>query len=345
MNLSLKSLSWLLLGSLALLACSSTDSSSSLPSSVKGACEEACSIQKNSCPDDPSNATCLDTCANVASSAAAKTCKSKLVDAYNCVNAAVDLTCNDAKEALLPADCGSLFDEATACVQNVGTAGAGGTGGAAGSAGSGGSISPGTGGSGGISPGTGGAGGASGSAGSSGTAGSAGSAGSSGVGGASGSSGASGSAGSAGSSGTAGAGGSGGIPSGWTCSTSYFGDSACDCNCGAWDVDCNSPSANSASATVYGCNAGEVCVNQGGTPACSGTGGAGGSAGASGAGGSGGSGGTPPGWTCDPTYYNDGMYCDCNCYNYDPDCDLGGTPYGCSSGQSCYNNNGLALCQ
>lgn len=45
---------------------------------------------------------------------------------------------------------------------------------------------------------------------------------------------------------------------------------------------------------------------------------------------------TPPHWTCDPSYVNDG-YCDCGCGNYDPDCDVPTAPMwnNCSNGFNC----------
>jgi hypothetical protein len=36
----------------------------------------------------------------------------------------------------------------------------------------------------------------------------------------------------------------GGIPLGWTCLGDYYGDSGCDCGCGAQDADCPSLSAS-----------------------------------------------------------------------------------------------------
>jgi hypothetical protein len=50
----------------------------------------------------------------------------------------------------------------------------------------------------------------------------------------------------------------GGTPSTWACPTEYYntGD-GCDCNCGAWDPDCNDPNA-----WLYGCPSGATsCEN------------------------------------------------------------------------------------
>jgi CubicO group peptidase (beta-lactamase class C family) len=52
-------------------------------------------------------------------------------------------------------------------------------------------------------------------------------------------------------------------PSNWTCNVSYYNKKdGCDCNCGAWDPDCNAP------GTLYGCSAGQHCVLSGGTGVC-----------------------------------------------------------------------------
>lgn len=56
-----------------------------------------------------------------------------------------------------------------------------------------------------------------------------------------------------------------GRPSAWTCSPTYYRGGAadgCDCNCGAWDPDCNDPNVNSKNRTVYGCSSGLVCINR-----------------------------------------------------------------------------------
>jgi hypothetical protein len=106
---------------------------------------------------------------------------------------------------------------------------------------------------------------------------------------------------------------SGGTCAGWTCSASYFdaGD-GCDCGCGCWDPDCGDPGA-----TLYGCAAGEICVQPG---VCSGAG----------------PGGACAGWSCDPTYYAADDGCDCGCGCWDPDCDdPTALVYGCAEGEAC----------
>lgn len=48
-------------------------------------------------------------------------------------------------------------------------------------------------------------------------------------------------------------------PETWTCSIEYFASTdGCDCECGAWDPDCED-----STQTVYGCSDGAVCVGDG----------------------------------------------------------------------------------
>jgi hypothetical protein len=57
----------------------------------------------------------------------------------------------------------------------------------------------------------------------------------------------------------------GGLPPGWSCpSQFYHGGPAdgCDCNCGAWDPDCNDLALNAVGAHVFGCNPGLTCLNR-----------------------------------------------------------------------------------
>ena len=97
-------------------------------------------------------------------------------------------------------------------------------------------------------------------------------------------------------------------PGDWTCDPSYYDDGEfCDCDCGAPDPDCDLPGAQ-----VFGCADGETCV----AGVCSG-------------------GGTGD-WLCDPAYYGDGEFCDCDCGTSDPDCDLPGAQvFGCADGETC----------
>ena len=49
------------------------------------------------------------------------------------------------------------------------------------------------------------------------------------------------------------------VPGSWTCDPSYFAAlDGCDCECGAWDPDCNDPNAS-----VYGCSSSQSCVQPG----------------------------------------------------------------------------------
>ena len=49
------------------------------------------------------------------------------------------------------------------------------------------------------------------------------------------------------------------LPSGWRCpAVNYGGGDGCDCNCGAWDTDCDDPAAD-----VYNCRPGESCGTDG----------------------------------------------------------------------------------
>ena len=51
----------------------------------------------------------------------------------------------------------------------------------------------------------------------------------------------------------------GALPAGWRCpAVNYGGGDGCDCNCGAWDTDCDDPAAE-----VYNCRPGEVCGDGG----------------------------------------------------------------------------------
>lgn len=94
----------------------------------------------------------------------------------------------------------------------------------------------------------------------------------------------------------------------WTCTPSYYGaGDGCDCNCGMWDPDCDT------SSSVYGCQAGQRCVEPG---ICQGGAGA--------------------GWTCPQLYYDALDGCDCECGAWDPDCNVPGqSVLHCSAGQIC----------
>jgi hypothetical protein len=93
----------------------------------------------------------------------------------------------------------------------------------------------------------------------------------------------------------------------WTCDPDYYDDGTfCDCACGDHDPDCDQPGAE-----VFGCDPGQACTNG---VCTNGTG----------------------DWTCDPEYFDDGVYCDCECGTFDPDCEGStGEVYGCDPGQTC----------
>jgi hypothetical protein len=100
----------------------------------------------------------------------------------------------------------------------------------------------------------------------------------------------------------AGGAGAGDAPEDWTCDPTYYSDGVCDCQCGADDPDCNGQCGNG--------NGG------GGADPGQGDGAGGSDPGASG-------GSAPDGWTCDPSWYGDGQYCDCDCGVDDTDCNAG----------------------
>jgi hypothetical protein len=101
-------------------------------------------------------------------------------------------------------------------------------------------------------------------------------------------------------------------PAGWTCDDDAYGNNvACDCECGVPDPDCL-PGPEEQPAPVANCEPDQLCSpqNQCVDP-------------------------PPDGWTCAPFQYDTGGPCDCECGVYDPDCDAGGTVFGCAPGQGC----------
>jgi len=98
------------------------------------------------------------------------------------------------------------------------------------------------------------------------------------------------------------------VPETWTCPASYWSDSYCDCECGAYDLDCNDPAL-----PTEGCEAGEVCSNAGVCVLP-----------------------VPETWTCDSRYFNANDGCDCNCGVEDPDCDEPSAEiFGCEGAEIC----------
>ncbi|KAL9641528.1 hypothetical protein ABK040_013449 [Willaertia magna] len=122
-----------------------------------------------------------------------------------------------------------------------------------------------------------------------------------------------------------------GVPSNWSCSPLSFGSGdGCDCNCGAWDPDCNVKSAtlfNCPKSGSYKCSnttsQNGVCVSQfapNGAP-------------------------IPSDWNCPADYYGSGDGCDCGCGAWDPDCfgqTIGSYAFGCLDNQFC---NDKGVCQ
>jgi hypothetical protein len=114
---------------------------------------------------------------------------------------------------------------------------------------------------------------------------------------------------------------SGGPPAGWTCPAGWYdAREGCDCGCGVRDPDCDV-----AGQRVFHCNEGQTC-DAGGLCV---------------------DGGSAGGWFCPATYFGTGDGCDCECGDYDPDCDdpsqavlncPGG--YACGAGGTCVDELG-----
>lgn len=85
---------------------------------------------------------------------------------------------------------------------------------------------------------------------------------------------------------------------GWTCDASYWGDGACDCGCGADDVDCDWAGCAEPGCWDAAC---EYCDAQ---PCAAPS-------------------GVPEDWSCDESFFGDGA-CDCGCGAIDGDCGDGG---------------------
>lgn len=89
------------------------------------------------------------------------------------------------------------------------------------------------------------------------------------------------------------------VPSSWVCDPLFYNSQdGCDCDCGAYDPDCDLPLPN-----------GQLlhCLD-GASPSCSSAGKCTYSA-------------APSSWSCDAYHYNSTDGCDCGCGAYDPDCD------------------------
>jgi len=109
------------------------------------------------------------------------------------------------------------------------------------------------------------------------------------------------------------------VPDAWTCSASYYaGGDICDCDCGAYDPDCDLGAPLAGCEEQERCNSDGECVPR-----------------------------APAEWTCSPLSYAANNTCDCNCGVYDPDCDfvdlVGIT--GCGAGVSeCFSDGTCGTC-
>ena len=129
---------------------------------------------------------------------------------------------------------------------------------------------------------------------------------------------------------------------GWVCDPDWQGGSdGCDCDCGAYDPDCDDPTAS-----VYRCEDWQTCDATGHcvgecVPTCDGLqcgdDGCGGQCGTCAAGTScSDDGQCVTGWSCDPYYKGDGYTCNCGCGEVDPDCaDPEAYQAGCEFWQTC----------
>jgi hypothetical protein len=106
-------------------------------------------------------------------------------------------------------------------------------------------------------------------------------------------------------------------PSAWTCEADRYGEGlACDCGCGALDVDCTLPGL-----PVAGCGPSASCSGDG---LCQSA--------------------LPAAWTCEPWRYGDEVLCDCGCGAPDPDCAEAGNPVlGCAN-NACKPDGTCAAC-
>jgi hypothetical protein len=100
------------------------------------------------------------------------------------------------------------------------------------------------------------------------------------------------------------------LPEEWSCDDAAYADGAtCDCACGGLDYDCRIPEPL---LPVENCVGDQSCDDQG---ECS---------------------DVPVGWTCADANYDDGLFCDCECGIYDPDCATSLIVTGCDfAGQVC----------
>lgn len=102
------------------------------------------------------------------------------------------------------------------------------------------------------------------------------------------------------------------VPPTWTCNARWYaaGDD-CDCECGAYDPDCDN-----AALRTTNCGIGGRCLTDGTCDVP-----------------------IPAAWDCDPARYNNGQQCDCDCGVYDPDCDNpNARVVNCAAGARCQSD-------
>lgn len=99
------------------------------------------------------------------------------------------------------------------------------------------------------------------------------------------------------------------VPEGWSCDASWYAASDdCDCNCGAWDPDCDNHALD-----VLNCGPGSAC-NEDGTCTVP----------------------IPEAWVCGAQAYGEGNRCNCDCGAPDPDCENARLDVrGCAPGGTC----------
>jgi len=99
-------------------------------------------------------------------------------------------------------------------------------------------------------------------------------------------------------------------PAEWTCDPAWYARrDGCDCECGAYDLDCIDESTE-----LFRCPEGQVCNSAGRCVPSD----------------------APATWSCPVTYYGTGDGCDCDCGAPDPDCDSPWVPvFNCVVGDAC----------
>jgi len=110
------------------------------------------------------------------------------------------------------------------------------------------------------------------------------------------------------------------VPSSWTCGTERYGDgSQCDCDCGSYDPDCDR-----GELPIVGCEGNQFCNLSGQCLAAIAVN------------------PIPTTWRCNPTAYNSGERCDCDCGAVDPDCQFDARAFNCAAVDTC---NALGQCE